>query len=54
MESGLAIISIDPLDFELLTAICELTSLNGRTVAVSSSRLVDILPQRLSNAFNTE
>jgi ribonuclease J len=52
MESGLAIISIDPLDFELLTAISELASLNGRTVVISSSRLADILPQWLSSAFN--
>jgi len=54
MESGLAIISIDPLDFELLTAISELASLNGRTVVISSSRLVDILPQWLSSAFNAD
>ncbi|QGR19699.1 MBL fold metallo-hydrolase [Stygiolobus azoricus] len=52
MGSGLAMISIDPLDFELLTAISELASLNGRTVVISSSRLVDILPQWLSSAFN--
>ncbi len=54
MESGLVIISIDPLDFELLTAISGLASLNGRTVVISSSRLVDILPQWLSSAFNAD
>ena len=48
MESGLTIISIDPLDFELLTAISELATLNGRTVVISSSRLIDVLPQWLS------
>ncbi len=54
MESGLAIISIDPLDFELLTAISEMSSLNGRTVVISSSRLVDILPQWLSSMFDAD
>ena len=53
MESGLTIISIDPLDFELLTAISELTTLNGRTVVISSSRLIDVLPQWLS-MFNMD
>ena len=48
MGDGLVIISIDPLDFELLTAICELATLNGRMVVISSSRLVDVLPQWLS------
>lgn len=48
MESGLVIVTIDPLDFELLTAISELASLNGRTVVISSSRLVDVFPQWLS------
>ena len=54
MESGLAIISIDPLDFELLTAVSGLASLNGRTVVISSSRLVDILPQWLNSMFNAD
>jgi len=51
MGAGLVTVSIDPLDFELLTAISELASLNGRTVVVASERLVDIMPQWL-NAFN--
>jgi len=48
MESGLTIISIDPLDFELFTAISELATLNGRRVVISSFRLVDVLPQWLT------
>lgn len=48
MESELVIISIDPLDFELLTTVSKLASLNGRTVVISSSRLVDILPYWLN------
>lgn len=53
MGGGLAMISIDPLDFELLTAISELASLNGRTVVISSSKLVDVLPQWFSSEFNS-
>ena len=53
MGGGLTIISIDPLDFELLTAISELASLNGRTVVIASSRLVDVLPQWFSSEFST-
>lgn len=52
IESGLVITSIDPLDFELFIAVSELASLNGRTVVVSSSRLVDILSHWLSSDFN--
>lgn len=53
MGSGLAIISIDPLDFELLTAITELASLNGRTVVIASSGLVSVLPQWCASEFST-
>ena len=49
MESGLVVISIDPLDFEMLTTISELASLNGRTVVVASARVVDIIPQWLES-----
>ena len=52
MEGGLAMASIDPLDFELLTAIAELASLNGRTVVIASSRLASVLPQWLASEFN--
>ena len=51
MESELVMISIDPLDFELLTAVSELAALNGRVLVISSSRLVDVIPQWLA-AFN--
>ena len=54
MESELVIISIDPLDFELFTAISELASLNGRTIVISSPRLIDILPQWLSDTNITD
>ena len=53
MGSGLSIISIDPLDFELLTAVSELASLNGRTVVIASSRIASVLPQWFTSEFNT-
>lgn len=51
MASGLVMVSIDPLDFELFTAITELASLNDRRVVVASSRLVDVLPHLLNSGF---
>lgn len=53
MSSGLVIISVDPLDFEMLTAISELASLSGRTVAIASSRLVSTLPYWLEEFATT-
>lgn len=47
MESEMAVVSIDPLDFELFTAVSELASLNGRKIVLASPRLVDVLPQWL-------
>ena len=44
MESEVVMISIDSLDFELLTAVSEIASLNGRTTVISSSRLADVIP----------
>ena len=52
MGSGLLIISLDPLDFELLTAISELALLNGRTVVIASSRIASVLPQWFASEFN--
>jgi len=43
MESEVVMISIDFLDFELLTAVSEIASLNGRTTVISSSRLADVI-----------
>lgn len=43
MSGGLVTISIDPLDFELFTAISELALLSGRKVVVASPRLADTL-----------
>ena len=53
MGSGLLIISLDPLDFELLTAISELALLNGRTVVIASSRIASVLPHWFASEFNT-
>ncbi len=49
MEGGLTIVSIDPLDFELFTAISELASLNGRTIVIASPKLIDIAPHWPNN-----
>ncbi len=54
MESGLTIISVDPLDFELFTALAELASLNGRTLVIASPRLADVLPHWLSEALGID
>ncbi len=49
MESELVVVSIDSLDFEMLTTISELALLSNRTVVVASARIVDILPQWLES-----
>ena len=53
MESGLPIVSIDPLDLELFISLVELASINGRKPVVASSRLIDILPNWLNSGLNT-
>ncbi|MEL9908256.1 MAG: MBL fold metallo-hydrolase [Desulfurococcus sp.] len=52
MGGGLSIISLDPLDFELLTAISELALSNGRTVVIASSMIASVLPQWFTSEFN--
>ena len=49
MESELVVVSVDPLDFEMLTALSELAMLNGRTIVVASARIVDIIPYWLES-----
>jgi len=51
LEDNLVTISIDPLDFELLTMIHELALLAGRKVVVYSSRLADTLPHWLNSSI---
>ena len=44
MRDSLVTISIDPLDFEMLTAISELATLTGRTLVLTSPRIIDLAP----------
>jgi ribonuclease J len=44
MENELVVLSVDPLDFEMLTAVSELATFNGRTLVIASPRIMDVVP----------
>ncbi|MHA1609790.1 MAG: MBL fold metallo-hydrolase [Candidatus Njordarchaeales archaeon] len=47
MESGLVVVSIDPLDFEMLSTMWGIALLNNRTLVIASDRIIDVIPQWL-------
>jgi len=44
MRNSLVTISVDPLDFEMLTAVSELATFAGRTLVLASPRIIDLAP----------
>jgi len=53
MGPGLVMVSVDPLDFELLTSISEMAFLSNRKVVIASPRLIDVITHWIK-AFRIE
>ena len=43
-EGRLAVVSIDPLDFEMFSALWNLALVSGRSIVIASHQLLDVLP----------
>lgn len=54
MDAELIMISIDPLDLELLSAVLRLAGLNGRTPIIASPRVLEALPLLLEGGLLPE